>query len=148
MNAYLTVIEANKYFDERLNSEDWEWASAVERLKALKTATRLMDRLNYIGEKTDKDQELEFPRGGDTKVPREIQWACCEIAIKMLSGLDSDMEVDALGTIKSEFTTIKTTYDRQLIREYQAMGMLSSLAFDFLRPYLYGINSVSLERAN
>jgi len=143
---YLTIADANAYFDDRLNSEDWDYAELEDRRKSLAMAGRLIDRLNYLGDKTDDSQEHEFPRGGDTSTPTEITWACCEIAIKILDGMDSDMEVDALGRTKAEFTSIKNTYNANIVREHKALGMLSSLAWDYLRPYLRDVNSLALVR--
>jgi len=148
MNTYINILNANEYFEERLNSTDWEFATLEDRTKSLKMATRLISRLNYIGNKTTSSQELEFPRGGDEDIPIEVGFACCEIAIKILEGYDSDMEVDSIGRTKSEFSSVKNTYNPSIVREHKALGMLSSLAWDYLRPYLQDVNSIGLLRVN
>lgn len=51
MSAYASVAEANAYFDTRLYSDLWNTQSVDTKTKALETATRMIDRLNFAGEK-------------------------------------------------------------------------------------------------
>lgn len=60
--SYVTVAEANQYFDSRVNSSLWTATDNAEKLRSLKDATRRIDRLNFAGEKTDPSQLLQFPR--------------------------------------------------------------------------------------
>jgi len=85
MAAYVTVQEADTYFSERLFSEVWINASPEDKQKALVMATKSIDRKPLRGRKTDPQQELAFPRNGDTEVPQEVKDACCEEALAILS---------------------------------------------------------------
>ena len=100
MTSYIEIVDANIYFGERLNTEEWDNASDANKLKALYMATRIIDRFNYRGEMTDESQEHQFPRGGDTEVPETIKEACCEIALKLLEEIDPDMEFENLPVQK------------------------------------------------
>ena len=60
--TYLTVAEADRYFESRVNSGLWFDTDNDEKLRSLKDATRRIDRLNFAGEKTDPAQLLQFPR--------------------------------------------------------------------------------------
>ena len=51
MSAYATVAEANAYFDGRLYSTIWATACVSNKEKALAQAARIIDRLNFAGEK-------------------------------------------------------------------------------------------------
>jgi len=57
---YGTIVLADTYFGERLNSEVWEDAVPADRTKALIMATRAIDRLNFVGEMADEDQVLQW----------------------------------------------------------------------------------------
>src|SRR5690554_5479363 len=111
---YGSVAEAHAYFQVRLHERAWSEASPVDRPKALWAATQIIDTLNYKGEKhavwllgscptadqvraANEAQPLEFPRGSDTEVPRDIRVACYEIAHSLLDGKDPEQELEALG---------------------------------------------------
>ena len=49
--AYATLAEAKDYFTFRLHAKGWSSASPVNQRKALITATRLIDTLNFKGHK-------------------------------------------------------------------------------------------------
>lgn len=101
---YGTLVDAMEYFSNRLHSESWDQASAVDKRKALVGATAIIDTLNYKGYKApvhtvvkaaedvnktpdpadireaEASQDREFPRGTDTDVPNQIIRAAYEIA--------------------------------------------------------------------
>jgi hypothetical protein len=52
MTAYATEFEAQEYFNNRLNTRAWDSAGGDDRGAALSMATELIDRLNFMGEKT------------------------------------------------------------------------------------------------
>lgn len=148
MSAYLTVAEAATYFSERLHSIDWDDADSTSRTKALATATRVIDRLNFSGDKTDANQALEFPRGGDTAVPSDIQAACCEIAIELLSGRDLNYERDAMRETHTGYGAARVGYDATHQPEHLLNGVPSMLAWGYLKPFLRDPNTVTLSRIN
>src|SRR5581483_11098509 len=83
-DCYTDTTEADIYFLTRVNVPLWSSTSPDQKLSALRDATRLIDRLNYAGCKTDSSQLLQFPRGDDRDVPADIKIATCEIAYKLL----------------------------------------------------------------
>ena len=50
-SIYGSLDEADEYFESRLHSEPWEDANAREQFKALLAARRLIDNLNFKGDK-------------------------------------------------------------------------------------------------
>jgi len=147
MNAYLTVEDAQDYFDERLNTDAWDDASDADKLKALKMATRAIEALNFVGEKTVDSQEFQFPRGGDTAIPSEILEACCELALRLLDGVDLDSEHDLSTTTDTSFSSVKNTYDRSIALEHVVAGIPSIQAWNRLVPYLRDAKELSVVRA-
>lgn len=173
---YSTVADANTYFDGRLYSTVWSTASAGDRAKAMEQATRIIDRLNFVGEKnaahlvrfslTGRNdfeisltqvqvdaiqaagltQSTEFPRGDDTVVPNDIFIATYEIAIALLDGVDPDAEFNDLGVVSEGYSSVRTTYDRTVVPEHTNAGIPSATAWRYLKPYLREGHGVKLSR--
>ena len=142
MDYYISKADTDDYMSTRLHATPWEWAEESDKLKALAMATRIINKLNFKGDKTSSNQELEFPRNEDTEIPEGIKYACAEIALKLLDDVDPDLEVESIGMTKSEFSSVKTTYDTAIVREHKAMGIPSPMAWDYLRPYLRDVSSI------
>lgn len=145
---YVTIDEANTYFSERLFTESWDDADTTKRNKALAMSTKAIDRLNFKGEKTDEEQELQFPRYDDSEIPQDIKDACCELALKFLDGIDADMETDNIAITGNNFSGAHTTYDRSFAPEYVMAGIPSSTAWRLLLPYLRDTRTLSVNRVS
>ena len=92
--TYATLEDADNYFAAAYGSE-WEQISENQKQKLLITATRLIDRRDYQGEKVNPEQPLKFPRIiCDEKTNNDILTvACCELAANIYSdgGVDKTM---------------------------------------------------------
>ena len=151
MTAYISVEDAQDYFDERFNSEAWDAHSVTgdeSQTKALKQATRIINRLNFIGSMTDETQENQFPRGGDTDIPEDIQIACCEIAIALLDGVDPEIEMENLNLKSQAYGQTKVDYDRTNPAEHILAGVPSATAWRYLKPYLRDSRQVTVTRVS
>lgn len=145
---YLTSEEAQEYFDGRLNTEVWEDATEENKEKALTMATRILNRLNYLGDKTDSAQENQFPRFADSVIPQNILDACCEIALALLDGVDPELEYENLLMVQQSFDVVKTTYDRSMVQEHIIAGVPSIVAWRLIRPYLRDFKTIDLSRVS
>lgn len=98
---YGTVNEANTYFTTLAFDRDsiWSEESDTNKTIALNEAARLIDNLNFAGDKFDSEQEHEFPRGDDEEVPVEVTYAAYEIARNILAGRDIELESETLEAI-------------------------------------------------
>lgn len=176
MSAYATVSEANAYFELRLYSGLWNTKTVQVKTTALEQATRIIDRLNFAGEKhaanlvrqslTGEDgtlqcledailrqiydagatQELEFPRGRDTAIPVDIKIATYEIAFALLDGVEPDSELENLGVVSQGYSSVRTTYDRSFVQEHLNAGVPSATAWRYLKPYLRDGSTVKFSR--
>jgi hypothetical protein len=146
--AYCTVDEAQSYFDGRLNADAWDDASSANKEKSLIHATRLIERLNFKGEKTVDTQDLQFPRDNDTSIPDDIKYACSEIALALLDGIDPELEFDNLKMVSQGYANTRSTYNPDLPVEHIAAGIPSVMAWRFLKPYLRDMRTVNLSRVN
>lgn len=141
--AYVTIQEAQTYFDDRLHETAWRLANADDQRKSLEESTKLINTLRYKGLKNavyafleanpdvaknaengnsdalaqirvvEATQENEFPRGADTEVPQTIKWACNEIAYSLLDGVDPDLELENLAVTNHSISTVRTTFNRK-----------------------------------
>lgn len=147
-SSYCTPELAGMYFASRLNSDPWDDATDDDKLKALITATRKIDTLNFEGVKTVADHEMEFPRDGSTIVPEGIIIACCEIALVLLDGVDPEQEMAALNTSSQSFASVRETYSRTFAAEHLRAGIPSAIAWNHLLPFLHDECQLTLSRVS
>jgi len=169
--AYGTIARANDYFATRLHSELWDATSVLDKSKAIKTGTTLIDHLNFAGEKHEaflvrkgfdtacltelqqiaiwdagKTQCLEFPRGSDIFIPRDVELACYDIAFALLDGVDPEIEFENQSTISEGFASVRDTKDRSFVHEHTHAGIPSLGAWSRLRRYLRDARGIQLSR--
>lgn len=145
-SSYISLAQAEVYFTGRLDSEAWDCSEDKDKEKALVQATRLIDRLNFEGAKTDETQSLEFPRNGLTSVSIDIAIATCEIAISLLDGVDTEQELNNLTTNSQMYGSVRETYDRTQFVEHFRAGIPSAVAWVFLKPFLHDSAQIKISR--
>lgn len=145
---YVTIEEAQTYFNGRLNTEAWDDASTQNQTKALTMATKAIDKLNFAGYKASATQELQFPRGTDLVIPEDIKEATCELALRLLDGIDVDREIENTRILENGASSINTTYNGNIVQEHVLAGIPSPTAWKLLIPYLRDAQSLSIDRVN
>ena len=109
-NSYVTMADANAYFKYAIHAKSWVDASTPEKESALVTATRSLDRQNWVGSKTVDTQPLQWPRTGvidrdegeinPLVVPQEVIDANCELALALLDDVTVQSNADTGSNIK------------------------------------------------
>ncbi len=133
-NSYIDIAEANEYFAGRLHAESWGETSDADKEKALRQATKEIDRLLLKGRKATDVQALAFPRYPDTEVPEAVKEACCEIALALLErGNSQRRKLQQEGVQSFSLGNMSETYAPGTGR-----GLLSQEAKELLRPWLLG----------
>jgi hypothetical protein len=145
---YATTAEANTYFGGRLHTESWDDASESDRTKALTMATKAIDKLNFAGYKAVTAQALQFPRGTDAAIPEDVKEATCELALRLLDGIDVDREIENARILENSAGSIKTTYNGSIVQEHVLAGIPSPTAWKLLVPYLRDAQTLSIDRVN
>lgn len=93
-NSYVTLAEANSYFEARLHTSVWDAASDDDRNRALAMATKRIEQENFYGDRASSAQKLKFPRVNigyldgillDDTIPNILKEAQFELAIHLLS---------------------------------------------------------------
>ena len=137
--SYCTIEYADEYFAGRLYAESWEQADESTKEKALKQATKIIDRQPLKGRKATDTQELAFPRYPDTEIPEAVKEACCEEALALLERGNSQrrklqqegVQSFSLGNMSETFAT------------GAGKGLLSQEAKELLRPWLIGAVNIT-----
>lgn len=105
------LATANAYLAAEPSADLWREADEDANSRALVSATRILNRQPWTGEKTDPDQALAFPRDGDEAIPQDIVDACCELANAIRNGYDaanlastaSNLKRQKAGSVEQEF---------------------------------------------
>ena len=145
---YGTVEAADNYFATMLEGQRWEYTSRLQKVRALSSATKRIDRLNFKGVQTDPAQPLQFPRGMDTVVPVEVEQACYELALALLSGVDPNTEVDNLSATVQAYGPLRSEFDRSSILPYVRAGIPSLTAWTFLYPFIDPVQGIAIRRVS
>jgi hypothetical protein len=153
VNCYVTVSEADTYFEDRLDVAAWFDAPPEERAKALVTATARLDALNWTGYASSSAQPLAFPRIGEYLDPRlgrlvsfsangfpdRVVKATYELAYHFLN---NDGLMDQTGSVTNlALAGISLT-------EIRATPEIPSVVMRLVRPMLVNAGANSWWRAN
>ena len=122
-NSYVTLTEANSYFETVPDSTTWDNKTVDQKNRSLIAATRWIDSFVYYGDRCDDGQALKFPRNNYqvdgvelacSKIPNNIKYAQYELAralandtdaITGTSGKEGNIEQAKLGDLEVKFNT-------------------------------------------
>ena len=122
-NSYVTLTEANSYFETVPDSTTWDNKTVDKKNRSLIAATRWIDSFVYYGDRCDDGQALKFPRNNYqvdgvelacSKIPNNIKYAQYELAralandtdaITGTSGKEGNIEQAKLGDLEVKFNT-------------------------------------------
>ena len=147
MAYYGTVEDGDIYFAQLRGRTEWKTATSTEKLQVLFEATQAIDMFNYIGCKTSESQELQFPRNGETTVPRDIVYATFEEAYQLLCDRDSDEELRELRVQQRRFGQVQTQYMPGVKPASNVTaGILSSKAWRLISQYFRQVTEIQIVR--
>ena len=122
-NSYVTLAEANSYFETVPDSTQWDNKTDNKKNRALIAATRWIDSFVYYGNRCDDGQALKFPRNNYqvdgvelacSKIPNNIKYAQYELAralandtdaITGTTGKEGNISEAKLGDLEVKFNT-------------------------------------------
>lgn len=93
-NSYLSISAANDIANTMVSTLAWADATNDQKARALISATRSLDQLQWVGKRASDDQALAWPRSeatcgdksyGDDVVPLEVQYATFDLADALLN---------------------------------------------------------------
>lgn len=146
MNTFCTIEYAEEYFGGKVFAEEWDNATAETKERALKEATRRINRLKFKGLKADSGQVLEFPRQfpqvssytfgyvEQSDIPDEVKAATCEEALAILKyGNSARTKAQEQNVVSVSFGDASETYAKGSFGK-----MHSKEAYELLKPYVVG----------
>ena len=93
-NSYLSVAGGDALANLALGTLAWSTASSDDKGRALITATRHLDELEWAGYRAGSTQALAWPRSGivldgvslsSTTIPEQVEQACFDLAEALLT---------------------------------------------------------------
>ena len=120
-NSYVTLAEADAYFETVPSSTQWDNKQDDKKNRALIAATRWIDSFVYYGDRCDDGQALKFPRNNYQVdgvelscdlIPQNIKYAQFELARALANdteamtgnvGTDGNIEEVKLGDIQVKY---------------------------------------------
>jgi hypothetical protein len=107
-DAYADQEEADLYLAASLSADSWRAAEDDVKGMALVTATRLLDRQSWVGEKNVSNQTLAWPRKdtgvegvADAVIPQDIINGTIELASALIDGSEAQTAQTTAQTIQS-----------------------------------------------
>ncbi len=144
-NSYVTLADANSYFETVPDSATWTNKTDDQKNRALISATRWIDSLNYLGDRCDEDQALKWPRNNYdvdgvelecSLIPAQIKYATYELARALAN--DTGAITDSTG-ITGLYDEVKLG-DLQVkySKTSQAVGTINNVfdVYPWLQTYL------------
>ena len=120
-NSYVTLTEANTYFETVPDSSTWDNKTDDQKKRSLISATRWIDSFVFYGDRCDDGQALKFPRNNYqvdgvelacSTIPVNIKYAQYELARALANdseamtgnvGTDGNIEEVKLGDIQVKY---------------------------------------------
>lgn len=144
-DTYASIADTDTYISRWHDDSDWSAATDAVKERALLKGTRWVDSHEFVGQMTDPDQALSWPRAfigsidgrviASNEIPREIKEACMEAALREVQGNPLFVDHDG-GSIRREMKQVgdlrkETEFanPRQAGKTFQAIKAL-------LKPYL------------
>jgi hypothetical protein len=144
-NSYVTLADANSYFETVPDSATWTNKTDDQKNRALISATRWIDSLNYLGDRCDEDQALKWPRNNYdvdgvelecSLIPNQIKYAAYELARALAN--DTGAITDSTGTTglydEVKLGDLQVKYSKTS----QAVGTINNVfdVYPWLQTYL------------
>ena len=144
-NSYVTLADADAYFDTTPDSTNWDNKTTDQKNRALISATRWIDALSFYGDRCSETQALKWPREdykvdgielACTLIPVGIEVATYELARALAN--DTDAITGNTGTTgiydEVELGELKVKYNKTS----QTSGVINNVfdVYPWLQTYL------------
>ena len=150
-NSYISLGEADNYFDDQLYPEPWTTSDDATKEKSLVMATKKIDSLMLIGRRVESDQEQEFPRSiynsgsscwvDESEIAQCVKDATCEEALALLRGgvaANKRAELQRQGVSSFSLGKLSETYSGA----YTGNKLQSPAAAQLLSRYTGGSRAI------
>ena len=143
-----TLVEADAFHANRLHNSEWTGATDAVKETALKWSATLLNKLKWIGRRTDELQAQSQPRYGlvdydgytidEDVVYKDMKEASFEYAWLLIKG-DATAEAGTTG-----FTKIKVAVIELEIDKTDKPKKIPSSVLNYIRPWITGLGTSSV----
>lgn len=144
---YGTVNDADSYLATRIGGSGWLSLPEASKLQYLTSAFDVIESLSFDGDKTDSEQENQFPRDGATEVPSAVINAEYQLAFCMWSQNYQPGRVTGRSLKRSKTDVVETEYFEG-VSDFTFEGVNCPRAYQLLSPYFTDPNGLELDRTN
>ena len=154
--SYASIEFADKYFEYDLNASIWADLDEEIKKKALVTATKQIDTLNFYGVKLKEDQPLQFPRVSQKVkqltdnqlilykdqikamdvIPEDVMKATCEQALTLVKNQNTPNDFADLQAQNVQSYTIGDVSISFNVGGSNKMVGFSTVTQKLLNPYI------------
>lgn len=145
-DVYADVTTADEFLAADFSATLWRAETDDDqKARALVTATRLLDRMDWLGSKTDVDQALQWPRsdtGLDEVDPDEVPQAIIDGSIVLAKLIHAGSKVDSSTTTTSNVKRQKAgSVEIEYFFPFEDGARLPTEVWELVSRYLSGSGS-------
>lgn len=147
-DGYVSEADADAYMLTRVGTSTWDSATTAEKEAAIKHATRLLDLLDWVGDKYFDDGALRWPRDGVTDpdgitldnstIPVFLENATAEYALVLIRDGDITANPSSAGLERIKVDVIELEYDTTGSNPTQNPEALPDSVMSMIEFYLRG----------
>lgn len=131
MNSYLTVEEANKYFEFHAYEDEWNSVEESKKDTLLEKASKELDKFNlFYRYKSHKRTSIRIPKKRAGRYTYRSKNATCEMAIYLLLKQKNKSHItnNKLGINSISLNGVSYSYNGN--------GFIPDEVLDLLKPYI------------
>lgn len=138
-DVYSSVAEADEYLQvDVARADNWDVLDTEDKQKAIITASRKLDKLNWQGSKSVSTQALAWPRDLVTPTPDEIFEAAALLAADIAQDPTIAEKTTSSNTKKVKAGSVEVEFFRA-----EDGTVLPMAIFDLIKQYLESGNSLT-----
>ena len=132
-----SIYDADIYFANRMNSDEWSNASDKLKNAAMFEANDIISLLSF-------DEQRHPNIRSNLNSYENIRKGTYEIAIAFVKGKTIEKEMAAQNVKSSRFANTQVDYVDRIVGLNTRLGIISAKAWFYLQPYLEDYQSVTL----
>lgn len=150
-DSYASISDLDTYIARWHDDSTWTGLSAGAKERSALRGTRFVDAHTFIGQRTDPDQSLAWPRAwvgsidgriiASNEIPREIKEAMMEAALRDAQGESLFPDHDG-GTIRSESKQVGDLSTSTQYARSKRAGKTFEAIRALLRPFLQSTRGI------
>src|SRR5215475_3175217 len=156
-NSYISVVDGDAYFDDRLDAAKWTAAQTADKTRALLQAAKQMQFENWLGSRVNSTQAMAWPRVGvakidaisfgysghshgygygywypkevylPTEIPQPVKDAQAELALDLLSGVSGGAGAPTIQSFTLDGLNVQMSGNTTIVATSRAGRLISTL---------------------